>query len=1041
MKPDISSYSQQTPKPSFAIQIVPPLHSNTEHAIALEATMQSLVLDRRHPIALELAGTVQRRRFIVRATTQMALDHVESLLHAQYPQSEIRPLPADDDPFRLDPGEAITAVELVAGSAAFLPLRTWQEAQKEGTDPLLSLLGALGHLPEDTRIVAQLGLVPAASNWSHQNLRRAIESPLEPERRQETRRNITALVTGDVVSTYFSNVIIANVGIFAGLLFLLRAYIPSWVAGAITKIIIGQGSRVPASQTSLLILFAGALILLEGLFVLLYLGTRAAFRNRALYDPKVVASKISRMAYHTRLRLYVIGPKESKNTQSVVQRFADERAQAGIREELMLRMVAAYRQFDMANGAFFVPKRISSLEVERLLSVNMMGNAGWQHGLRNSRHLISVDSLATLWHMPPPQALPELALVEHRRARTLLIPPAVTRQCEHLPPIGYSEHAGYRLPFALTKEFFNFHTLIGGKAGEGKSVMIQHIAQEAMRLGGLVLIDPFGDLCEKVLELVPANRSEDVVFIDLSDTLVSVGLNPLDVTLGHRRDKFIADLLKMLAQIWASSWTAKMENAFEMTLRTLFEANKILVAQDPKQGPSEQYTLLDILPLLTNANFCQTLLQQIEDDYLHRWWSEYYEPLSLVQQRDVINPIAAKVAKFESLVARRILGQGVSTLNIPQMIQERKIILFKLARGVVGNEVASMIGATLLGLIQNTLEEHQEHMNTTRLPIIIDEFQRVAGADYRTLSELHKYGATFFLSTQSLEYIQKINPLLWPTLQANVRQIIAFNMASPDATMLSRELGVDQDDILYLDINTCYVSVLAAGTRQPTFSLKLSPTAITNAAQTESIRTRCRIRYTCSIAEVDERLREAMLRSIRLVPQPGAHPSSTLVLPQEKETDPTPFVEDERWPEEQAQLEGAEYRNQRERHRDSDPSRRLERYRAERDEWNDSDEALHEGAEYRRRRERPSDKDASQRLEHYKQQKDEWSNPEDSFYMDEEDSLEAPSAKFGTQEEPSAEMLEEMELMELNSYNMDEEIQSEQDEAHEPKKPVLYDQS
>src|ERR1700733_10594273 len=115
MKPDIFSKSQQTPKPSFTLQIVPPLHSNTEHAIALEATMQSLVLDRRHPIALELAGTVQRRRFIVRATTQMALDHVESLLHAQYPQSDIRSLPAEDDPFRLDPGEAITAVELVAG--------------------------------------------------------------------------------------------------------------------------------------------------------------------------------------------------------------------------------------------------------------------------------------------------------------------------------------------------------------------------------------------------------------------------------------------------------------------------------------------------------------------------------------------------------------------------------------------------------------------------------------------------------------------------------------------------------------------------------------------------------------------------------------------------------------------------------------------------------------------------------------------------------------------------------------------------------------
>src|ERR1019366_3384235 len=133
---------QQGAMPSFALQIIPPLNASNEHSIALEATMQSLVLDRQHPIALELAGTSERRIFIVRATTQAALDNVEALLRAQYPQSAIRPLVAHEDPFRLEPGEAISAIELIAGAASFLPLRTWQEAQKEGTDPILSLLAA-----------------------------------------------------------------------------------------------------------------------------------------------------------------------------------------------------------------------------------------------------------------------------------------------------------------------------------------------------------------------------------------------------------------------------------------------------------------------------------------------------------------------------------------------------------------------------------------------------------------------------------------------------------------------------------------------------------------------------------------------------------------------------------------------------------------------------------------------------------------------------------------------------------------------------------
>ena len=325
-----------------------------------------------------------------------------------------------------------------------------------------------------------------------------------------------------------------------------------------------------------------------------------------------------------------------------------------------------------------------------------------------------------------------------------------------------------------------------------------------------------------------------------------------------------------------------MENAFEMSLRTLFEANRALVTQDAQRGPGLQYTLLDIMPLLTNVNFCHSLLQEISDDYLHRWWREYYEPLSPVQQRDVINPIAAKVAKFESLIARRILGQGASTLNIPQLINERKIILFKLARGIVGNEVASMIGATLLGLIQNTLEEQErpKHIGATRLPIMIDEFHRVAGADYRTLSELHKYGATFFLATQSLEYLQKVNALLWPTLQANVRQTIAFNMSAQDASLLSKELGVDQEDILHLDINTCYVSVLAANRRQPTFSLQLNSPSASNVDMVESIRIGCRLRYTNPVAEVDKKLSEAMLHTIRKAPRPDRDPVSQPPSPQ-----------------------------------------------------------------------------------------------------------------------------------------------------------------
>jgi hypothetical protein len=374
-------------------------------------------------------------------------------------------------------------------------------------------------------------------------------------------------------------------------------------------------------------------------------------------------------AYRTRILFYVIGPQSPDEVKTSGIAFLAQIPSSGEkkREEVLLRIMATFRQFHAISGIAFISKQVASKTTQLLLRQ-------WYQGLDQSDHLVSFHVLATLWHLPQNRRLSAPEVPQARKTLMLPLPADIINQSTGPETIGYSEHGGNRLPFSLTSQFFSHHTLIAGKSGEGKNAFMRHLGHSAMARGGLVLIDPHGDLCEDVLKIVPLDRVEDVVLIDLSDTTASVGLNPLDVTLGRGSDKTISDLLKMLAHIWTSSWGAKMENVFEMSLRTLFEANKILVAQDQHNGPKQQYTLLDVSPLLTNATFCHSVLQLVQDDYLHRWWREYYEPLSFAQQRDVINPLITKVAKFESTSARRILGQSASTLNLAQMIAERKII-------------------------------------------------------------------------------------------------------------------------------------------------------------------------------------------------------------------------------------------------------------------------------------------------------------------------------------------------------------------------------
>ncbi len=855
---------------------------------AVEAIMQSLVLDEEHPVALELAGTTESRRFIVRATTATALDHAESLLRARYPQIEIRPLWPREDPLTLGEHEAVSVVELQAGGASYLPLRTWQETkqEEEQVDPIPALLSALSKLPDSTRAIAQLALIPAPNAWSGKNFRKAVEHPLDPERRADQNDRMHDMMDmrydrSGIIATPVALALLFFVGAFL----LLQHWLPAWVQNILSTLLSGQAPHLTPAQIFQLALAVLILLVLMIVVCVGFASVKRLTNPHPLYDMRQVERKTSRMAYRARLLLYVIGPKSLGDADLSAcpgelladsppsnhrpfqqwQQLRDQRVQDDTRRGTLLRMIAAYRQFHLASGAYFIPRYLAPRDGQMLLTFDQRKqHYGWSKDLRRSTHLLSVDALAALWHLPSASILPELALVEHSRTRTLLLPPELARECADLPPIGYSEHGGHRLPFALTPHFFTLHTLIAGKSGEGKSTCMEHIARQAMKQGGLVVIDPHGDLCEHVLHLVPPERAEDVVLVDLSDESASVGINPLDATLGRRRDKAISDLLKTLSHIWVSSWGPRMENAFEMALRTLFEANKLLIAQDAQNGPDKQYTLMDVLPLLTTEHFCHSILQQIDDDYLQRWWHEYYEPLTLMQQRDIINPVITKAAKFESVIARRIIGQSSATINFSQMIAERKIILIKLAKGIIGNDVAAILGATLLGLIQLTLEEQgalAEH-ERVRFPIMLDEFQVLAGVDYGALAELRKYGATFFLATQSLEYLLKLDPYLLPTVLANVKQLIIFHVSAKDAETLYKELGVEEEDILNLDPHTCYVKMASSTRRQPTFSLHIQPPIQGDPTQAESIRTRCRVRYTRPIDVVDAALRDSMLRGI-----------------------------------------------------------------------------------------------------------------------------------------------------------------------------------
>ncbi len=894
----------------LVLQVVPPRSASNRDIAALETVMQGLVLGVRHPVALEIARTVRGRQFLLRATSPAALEHLAAQVQARYPQATIQRL--TEDPLHVKPDEAITAVELQPGAASYLPLRSWRERELPvaGTDPLLGVLAAVSHVPAHMRVVTQLALVPLSPTWSQAYQRRAVEHPLEPER-QRQRRTTTA--SG---SSAPSTAGIIAMGILVAVLLLWYRFskrLPTWIVHAGSLLLHGKNPQLSSSQVTLLVvgLLGIAIAILLVLFAVNWVLRRS--RHTSIYDMRLVAEKTGRSAYRARLRLFVIAAREEARgtsaeavpggslhlrpisfvvrpqelsltrIRSAYQQWQHTRRrqheQARAREEVLDRLTAAYRQYHTAAGGYFVPHHLSERKVRRLL-IHRHGLTGlftgWQRDLRRSRHILSVADIAVLWHLPQSSDLPDLPLLERGRARTALAPPELT--VGHGWKIGTSRHAGHDVPVFLPEECLRHNLLAVASTGKGKSTLFQHLAQAmcAMRAGsggaggpGFAFIEPHGDVVHALCGLLPPDERDNVVLVDLATTDYPVGINPLDMV-GKDRDKAVDTLITIAEHLWASSYGSRTENVLEYALKTLADANELLIQSDPYQGPDRQYTLLDVMPLLRAASFRHAVLEQVRDRLLIDWWQHYYEPLDAHQQREITSSVITKLSKFaSSRVARRILGQPRSTIDLREVVRAGQYLLVSTASGVVGADLSELVGIVLLGLFEAALAEQAAlpPEQRRRYLVLIDEFQVYRGANYQgMLAELRKYGGSFALATQSLAYLDRLDRTLRATVLANIDHLFAFHMAGEDARLLHELDGIAEEEVTTLDDFQCYVKLSLHGHRLPVFSLDLDAPPRHDEDVAQFVRLRSRERDSRPAGVADDLIRQTLARQRSAVP-------------------------------------------------------------------------------------------------------------------------------------------------------------------------------
>ena len=266
-----------------------------------------------------------------------------------------------------------------------------------------------------------------------------------------------------------------------------------------------------------------------------------------------------------------------------------------------------------------------------------------------------------------------------------------------------------------------------------------------------------------------------------------------------------------------------MQSILEQTVKTLHEANS-----HPATAADDQHTILDGLPLLSDDGFRARVLERVSDPYLLDWWARDFGGWRREYRAEALAPVQTRLSYYASSKrARAILGQPRSTIDLRRTILDGGVLFVSTAQGTAGRDVAALVGASILNLVDSVIREQGDLPPEQRRGalVVVDEMQSMPGVDYESmLSELGKFGASFVLATQSLDKLEDLSRTMRSTLLANVGCLAVFQVAGADAQQLVWELDRDRisvEDIVSLPVHHCYVRATVGSERMPAFSMKV----------------------------------------------------------------------------------------------------------------------------------------------------------------------------------------------------------------------------
>jgi hypothetical protein len=429
--------------------------------------------------------------------------------------------------------------------------------------------------------------------------------------------------------------------------------------------------------------------------------------------------------------------------------------------------------------------------------------------------LLNTEELASLFHPPLPET--ETPNILWLFAKYAAAPSDIPDEGIIL---GKNIYRDVIKEIKLKRDDRRRHTYVIGKSGVGKSVLLASMAvQDIINGEGVCVIDPHGDLVKDIISRIPPERADDVILFAPADIARPLALNLLEFD--HRYPEQKTFVINEMIKIFDKLYDLKQTGGpiFEQYMRN----SMLLVMSDPGSGS----TLMEIPKVLSDPIFRKMKLEKCQDPTVVDFWRKEAEKAGgEAALANVVPYITSKLTSFISNdTMRPIIGQQKSSFNLRDVMDNKKILLVDLSKGLIGEMNAYLLGMILVGKILMSALSRTDQPQEKRKDfyLYIDEFQNFTTDSVNSiLSEARKYNLNLIIAHQYLgQLVKNQDTSIKNAVFGNVGTWILFKIGSEDAETMAKEFApvFNQYDLINIEKYTAYVKLLINNTASRPFSM------------------------------------------------------------------------------------------------------------------------------------------------------------------------------------------------------------------------------